>query len=39
MCLLHLAACAGHDGVFVPLLVDDLSRFMDAFKEHDFQVQ
>eukprot|EP00882_Tetradesmus_deserticola_P017015 GHRQ01018201.1.p1 GENE.GHRQ01018201.1~~GHRQ01018201.1.p1 ORF type:complete len:485 (+),score=174.84 GHRQ01018201.1:201-1655(+) len=27
----------GHDGVFVPLLVDDLPRFMDAFQEHDFQ--
>uniref|UniRef100_A0A383V933 Uncharacterized protein n=2 Tax=Tetradesmus obliquus TaxID=3088 RepID=A0A383V933_TETOB len=27
----------GFDGVFVPLLVDDLPRFMDAFREHDFQ--
>ncbi|KAF6260878.1 type I 3-dehydroquinase-domain-containing protein [Scenedesmus sp. NREL 46B-D3] len=27
----------GYDGVFVPLLVDDLPRFMDAFQDHDFQ--
>lgn len=27
---------AGHNGVFVPLLVDDLNRFLEAFKDHDF---
>eukprot|EP00197_Chlamydomonas_leiostraca_P004102 CAMPEP_0202872118 /NCGR_PEP_ID=MMETSP1391-20130828/20452_1 /ASSEMBLY_ACC=CAM_ASM_000867 /TAXON_ID=1034604 /ORGANISM="Chlamydomonas leiostraca, Strain SAG 11-49" /LENGTH=542 /DNA_ID=CAMNT_0049553083 /DNA_START=98 /DNA_END=1726 /DNA_ORIENTATION=+ len=28
----------GHDGVYVPLLVDDLPRFLDAFAGHpDFQ--
>mmetsp|Transcript_20931 Transcript_20931/g.45776 ORF Transcript_20931/g.45776 Transcript_20931/m.45776 type:complete len:609 (+) Transcript_20931:186-2012(+) len=26
----------GFDGVYVPLLVDDLHRFLAAFKEHDF---
>jgi hypothetical protein len=34
----NLLSSAGHDGVFVPLLVDDLPRFMDAFQGHDFQV-
>ncbi len=28
----------GFDGVYVPLLVDDLARFLEAFKSHtDFQ--
>eukprot|EP00775_Hariotina_reticulata_P012029 gene12029-12174_t len=27
----------GFDGVFVPLLVDDLDRFLQAFQGHDFQ--
>ncbi|KAF8061413.1 bifunctional 3-dehydroquinate dehydratase/shikimate dehydrogenase [Scenedesmus sp. PABB004] len=26
----------GHDGVFVPLLVDDLPRFLSAFEGHDW---
>ncbi len=27
-------APAGFDGVYVPLLVDDLARFLDAFKDY-----
>jgi len=34
--LQHTAVLTGFDGVYVPLLVDDLEAFLAAFEGHDF---
>lgn len=34
--LIFLSGPTGFDGVYVPLLVDNLAQFLEAFKDHDF---